>query len=86
MNKKQEPCKFCDFKNNDGHILMNEDTAKLSQLTISVLSNGVQSGAVLRVRSLTDDLLLVDSQDAIHINYCPRCGRKIAIGKGAVEI
>ena len=88
MPKIQKPagCKFCDFKNNDGHILLNDDTAEYSGMTVSVLSNGPQSGAILRVRSLTDDHMLVDSQDAININYCPMCGRKIAIGKGAVKI
>lgn len=86
MDKRQEPCKFCDFKGNDGYTLLNKSTAEYSRLTVALLSKGPQSGAILRVRSLTNDLLLVDSQDAIGINYCPMCGRKIAIGKGVTEI
>ena len=85
---KQEPCKFCDVKNpkNDGHILLNADTAEYSGLTIALLSKGPYTGAVLRVRSLTDDRMLVDSQDAIGINFCPICGRKLAIGRGTRKI
>lgn len=88
MNKKQEPCKFCDIKKHQekGFILLNEDTAEYSGLTISLLSKGPYTGAVLRVRSLTDDRLLVDSQDAIGINYCPICGRRLTIGRGTRQI
>lgn len=84
--EKQIPCKFCNFKNNNGSILLNRDTAGLSGLTLTMISGGPQSGAILRMRKLTEDHLLVENQDAININYCPMCGRKIAIGKGAVRI
>lgn len=83
---KQEPCKFCNLKNNKGQILLNSDTADYSGLTVSLISDGPYTGAVLRVRSLTDDKMLVDSQDAIGINFCPMCGRKLTIGRGTRKI
>ena len=82
---KQEPCKFCNFKKNDGRTMLNQDTAEYSGITISMLSNGPYEGAVLRVRSLTDDRMLVDSQDAIGINFCPCCGRRLTIGRGTAK-
>lgn len=83
---KQEPCKYCDVKKHDGHVMLNEDTAEYSGITISLLSKGPYTGAILRVRSLTDDRKLVDSQEAIGINFCPICGRKLTIGRGTRKI
>lgn len=79
---KQKPCKFCNVDNYEHRVLLNSETAEYSGLTISILSNGPTFGATLRVRSLTKDRLLVDSQDAIRINFCPVCGRKLTLGKG----
>lgn len=82
-----EPCKYCKpNKEFEGFRLLNKDTAEYSGLTISLLHKGVNDGAILRVRSLTDDRLLVESQDAISINFCPFCGRPLARGKAKVQI
>ena len=74
---KQSPCKFCDFKNNDNRGFLNKETADYSRLTLVMIGGGRGETAVLRVRSLTKDLPLVESQDAVAISYCPICGRKI---------
>ncbi len=63
-------CEFCNRTNND-FVLLN-DTAEYSGLDIAMNRQGM-----LRVRCYNDEMDGFVTQDALNINYCPICGRKL---------
>lgn len=61
-------CGYCD-KN---YVVMNT-TKEYSDIEISLMTN-IRG---IRVRTIFDETGLFKTQDFIHINYCPMCGRKL---------
>lgn len=65
-------CKFCDTYRKQGRVCMNSDTVEYSDIEIILIKP-----RTLRVRSFENGIAGFVSQDAIAIDYCPICGRKL---------
>lgn len=62
---------MCGYCNKDYHVL--NTTREYSSIEISILYNI----RILRVRAGFNEKGIFNLQDAVHINYCPMCGKKL---------
>lgn len=63
-------CKYCEHENND-FVILNETT------DYSGIEMALNRQGMFRVRYYEDDSQIWFSEDAINVNFCPMCGRKI---------
>ena len=62
---------MCGFCNEEYRVL--NTTKEYSDIEIALMTK-IRS---IRVRAIFDKTGLFQTQDVIHINYCPMCGRKL---------
>ena len=70
MNKKNEKCPYCDPENTE----INGSGWPMLEYyydVVSIFNNDLQ------LRCYNEDKQAYGKKDAIHIKYCPMCGRKL---------
>lgn len=75
--RAEKGCKFCTFTGEDRTALLNPETVEYSGVELRLITNGQDPGALLRARaiSIEEDMY----QDAVNINFCPVCGRRLGV-------